>query len=524
MEELALRLLHHYGYEQEDYSRLTREPSFSLLPRLDDDLAAIQAKKRILQAIANNEKILVYGDYDTDGIMATSILIRCFHIYGKAASFFIPSRYEDGYGLTMANAEKIARSGYSLVILVDNGVSCLQEVSYLLSQGIETIIIDHHDLPSVLPPASSTIHPKLLPYGDYPVSAGYLCAVFSMFLLDRVDEYLMTLGALSTISDCMPMHGHNRDIVGLALRSIRKYQYPEITMLAERSLIDELTLSMSVVPVINAVGRMVEDHSLNRLVHYFADLDPKDKPKLAAWAKEINAARKEATKAAVERLRIEADLPAISVIGYLKEGLNGLLANRLLNEYQKPVAVFSSAKSDPSLYVGSLRSDEGFDVMDFERSLSSLLVRGGGHAHAGGVSIKKEDYGAFKDAFEKYAFRHPLKPKQIEAVDLLLSEVNMDSYRELRKFGPFGHDYPAPTFAIRNLPLSSLQWSYDGKRLVTPLGNGVRLLGFSFAKPTYIDPDDTVTLTGQLQLEEYRNAITLNFKVSEAKIMHKGAH
>lgn len=522
MESFALRLLQHYGYEQEDYSRLTREPSFSLLPRIDEDIAAVNAKKRILQAIENNEKVLVYGDYDTDGIMATSILIRCFHLFGKAASFFIPSRYEDGYGLTMANAEKIAKSGYSLVILVDNGVSCLQEVSYLLSQGVETIIIDHHDLPSVLPPASCLIHPTLLPYGDFPVSAGYLCAIFSMFLLGRVDEYLLTLGALSTISDCMPVHGHNRDIVGLALRSIRKYRYPEIMMLADRSLIDETTLSMTVIPIINAVGRMVEDHSLNRLVHYFADLENQDKPKLAEWAKTINAARKEATKAAVERLRIETNLPAITVIGYLKEGLNGLLANRLLSTYQKPVAVFSSAKTDPSLYVGSLRSDDGFDVMDFERSLSTLLVRGGGHAHAGGVSIKKEDYGAFKDAFEKYAFRHPLQKKEISLVDLALSEVNMDSYRELRKFGPFGHDYPAPTFVISDLPLSSLQWSYDGKRLLTPLSNGVRLFSFAFPKPDYIDPEDKVTLVGQLQLEEYRNEITLNFRVSEAKISHGG--
>lgn len=518
MDDLKTRLLKHFGLEEGDFARLSREPSFSFLPRMDDDLAPIAAKKRILAAMEHNEKVLIYGDYDTDGIMATSILTRCFRYYGKSVSFFIPSRYLDGYGLTMDNAKKIADKGYHLVILVDNGVSCLQEVSYLLSRGVETIIIDHHELPSTLPPSLATIHQDLLPYGDYPVSAGYLSFIFSIFLLGRVDEYLLTLGALSTISDCMPLFGHNRDIVALALRAIRKNKYPEILMLAERNLVDESTLAMSVIPTINAVGRMVEDHTLNRLVHYFADLDPKDKQRYATWAKEINAARKDATKAAVDRLRIEPSLPAITVIGYLKEGLNGLLANRLLGEYRKPIAVFSKAKADPSVYVGSIRADEGFNVMDFQRSISSILVRGGGHAHAGGVSVKKEDYGAFKDAFEKYAFRHPLTEKAVDKVPLLLSEVNMDSYRLLRLFGPFGHEYPAPTFEIASLPLSSLQWSYDHKRLSTPLSNGVRLFAFDFPKPDYIDPNDKVTLTGQLQLEEYKGQVTLNFRVSEHKI------
>ncbi len=517
MDDLHHRLLQYFDITEEEFARISREPSFSALPKIDGELSAITAKSRILSAIEHHEKILVYGDYDTDGIMATSILIRCFHLLGKAASFFIPSRYVDGYGLNMANAERIAKKGYSLVILVDNGVGCLQEVSYLLSQGIETIIIDHHDLPSVLPPAVATIHPALIPYGDYPVSAGYLCFLFACFLLEKEDEYLLTLGALSTISDCMPLYGHNREIVALALRKIRKYQYKEIVTLAEKTFIDENVLAMTVIPTINAVGRMVEDHRISRVVHYFSDITEDGKAETAAWMKEINAARKDATKAAMDRIRPELELPAITVIGHLIEGLNGLLANRLLSAYHKPVAVFSAAKTDPSLYVGSLRSKEGFNVMEFEKSVAPLLVKGGGHAFAGGVSIKKEDYGAFKDAFEKYAFRHPLTEENRPMVPILLSEINMEGYRELRRFGPFGHDYEEPTFLLKDIPLASLTWNRDGRYLMTELGLGVRIMSFTFPKPSLINFDQKVSLCGNLRLEEYRGEVNLVFRAEKAK-------
>ena len=194
---------------------------------------------------------------------------------------------------------------------------------------------------------------------------------------------------------------------------------------------------------------------------------------------------------------------------------SGLLANRLLNEYKKPIAVFSTAKSDPSLYVGSLRSKEGFNVVEFEKSISSIIVKGGGHAYAGGVSILKENYGAFKDAFEKYAFRHPLIEENKQLVPLLLSELNMESYRVLRSFGPFGHDHQEPTFLIKDLPVSSLYWSRDGRYLVTELGKGVKLLSFTYAKPSLINPSDKVSLSGTMHLEEYRGQVSLVFRAEK---------
>ncbi|MCR5348335.1 MAG: DHH family phosphoesterase [Bacilli bacterium] len=518
MDEFCERLLEYYDLSEEDYARISREPSFSDIPRIDDDLAVTTAKSRIQKAIDGNEKVLVYGDYDTDGIMATSIMMRCFHKLHKTASFFIPSRYEDGYGLNMDNAMRIAKSGYHLVILVDNGVGCLQEVSYLLSQGIETIIIDHHELPEVLPPALATIHPKLLPYGQFPVSAGYLCFLFSLALLGEKDDYLLTLGAISTVSDCMPIRGHNKTLLALSLRAIRANKYPELSLLTERQIIDEFVLSMNVVPIINAVGRIVEDHSLARVVHFFADEDPKDKQRLAEWMKQINEMRKKATAEAIASIRPDVKLPAITVVGRLKEGLNGLLANRLLSSYRKPCCVFSQSKKEPDCYVGSLRGKEGFNVMEFLHGVSSLTVRFGGHDFAGGVTIKKDDYPAFKDAFEKYAFRHPISPDDKTPIPLSLKDITSRNYRIIRSFGPFGHDYEEPKFLLDPLPISSLQFTRDGKMLSSPLGYDAKLFSFSYGRPLHVDEDETVRLIGNFRLEDYRGKVTIRFLCEKAPV------
>ena len=269
---------------------------------------------------------------------------------------------------------------------------------------------------------------------------------------------------------------------------------------------------MNVIPAINAIGRIIEDTKINKVVHYFSDLSDADKPALAEWMKSVNLNRKDATKSALERLTFEVDAPAVVVVGRLPEGLNGLLANRILHEVHKPVAVFSIAKSDPSLYVGSLRGEEGFNVMEFEDYAKDYIVKGGGHAFAGGVSIKREDFESFKKAFEQFAAAHPICITPKEAIPLLLSEVTMDTYRELRRFGPFGHDYEAPKFEIADLPVSSLQWSRDGKYLSSPLGYGVKLFSFSYSKPENIGMDDKVTLRGELGLEEYRGNVTLTFR------------
>ncbi len=515
MESLRQRLLDFYGIGEEECARLTREPSFSDIPTLEGSLAAKTMKERILKAVARDEKVIIYGDYDTDGIMATSILYYCFHKLGKNVQFYIPTRYTDGYALTMKNAENIARAGYSLVILVDNGIACVEPVSYLLSKGIETLIIDHHSVPAALPPAVAIVHPELLHYGTCPVSAGYMSYLFSIELLEKNDPYLMMLGALSTISDMMPMKDHNRTLVALAIRYIGTAKPKEIYLLAGVTRIDETVLSMAVIPAINSAGRLLEDTKLGRVVHYFAD-EKCDKEKLATWLLGLNEQRKSITNEAAKILSPDTSHSAIVVVGRLKEGLNGLLANRILTQYGKACAVLSPSSTEPDCYVGSMRVLGGMNLMDFLEENKTIVHKGGGHPHAGGVTIRKEDYPAFKKAFEKYAFDHPAIPDEKTPIPLLLEEINMDSFRLIRSFGPFGKEYPEPEFLLRDVPYSSLSFYHNDQMSRIFLPNGAKFISFSYGKNALDASKGFVPFRGKMRLNEYRGKIDLVFNGEKA--------
>ncbi len=510
MEPLSLkeRLLSHYGWKEEDFADNAREPSFADFPKLDDFPQAQAMKKRLLLAAEKKEKVLIYGDYDTDGIMATSIMVRSLRHIGLNPQFYIPSRYTDGYGLNLENAEKIAQKGYALVLCVDNGINAVHEVAYLMSKGVETLIIDHHEPGPALPAAKATIHPKLCQYGPYEVSAGYLCFAFSRFLLEKDDEYLATLGALSTISDCMPLKGYNRKLVALALRFLRARRFPEIALLTEKRRIDEKTLGMEIIPAINAVGRLDKDGKISRLVHYFAD-EEGDKEKIASFMKETNALRKEATKAAEAKLHLDLELPGLVVVGSLPEGLNGLLANKLLGAYDKPVVVLSPAESDDAFYVGSIRSREGFDVIAFQKKCGGLIERGGGHAFAGGVTVAKEKYAAFRDAFLSFAAAHPFVKKKEDLIPLEMREANMDAFRLIRQFGPFGQEHHEPAFLLEEVPTESLRFTRDGRFLSTLIAPSVRLFSFSFGRENLDVRKPYYDFRATFALDEYKGNASL---------------
>ncbi len=486
---------------------MAREPSFDFIPLISDEPAVKTAVGVIKRAMNERKKIIVYGDYDTDGFMATSIIVRCFHKMRYGISFYIPTRARDGYGLTMENAEKIASSGYGLVILVDNGVSCLDQVSYLLTRGIETVIIDHHDLPASLPPATAIVHDKLMQYGQCAVSAGYLSALFSIALLGEKDDYLLTLGAISLVSDLMPIRYHNRELLALALRYIRQNRYPEIMMLTSHTIVDEKTLGMEIIPKINAIGRLVEDHSSMRVVHYFADLDNPKKADIAAWMGKMNELRKSATLEAASKIKIDPSCAANVIVANISEGLIGLVANNVMHTNSKPTVVFTNSPKDSSCYIGSARSSDGFDITETFDALRPYIVQSGGHPRAGGLTIKKEDYPIFREEFIRLASKQRTKKVVVEPMDIDLSEANMDTYRAIRALGPYGMDYPEPVFRLANLRTDTFQYTRDGRCLSTPLGHKVKLFAYRLGKSDFEMP--LVDLDVKFGINEFRGDWTL---------------
>lgn len=515
MISLEERLLSHYHLTPEGYAHLVAEPSFSCLPSLKGTEVS-KALARLSQAKEKGERILIYGDYDTDGIMSASILLRSFREAGLNAEGYLPSRYLDGYGLTKNNVDKIAQSGYSLIFTCDNGVTAFEALAEAKTQGLDVIVLDHHELdPKHFPECCALIHPTTLQYGEVAVSAGYLSFLFSTVLLKKEEDYLLALAGLSTLSDMMPLLSYNRDLVRMALKAIAKNKYPEIAILSECSFIDENVLSMEIIPKINAVGRLEKGSSINRLLHYFADSESPQKAIISKWLEDTNEKRKKATKEAASKLSVDPSEEAIVVEAEIPEGLNGLLANRLLGEYGKPIAVFSPMDKDPSLLVGSIRSKEGFDVLKALAGIKVPLISGGGHSFAGGVTIRKEDFAAFKKSFLFAAIKHKLEPKHEEYVSLELNECNEQSYGLIKTFGPFGHGWPAPKFLLKDLDVSVFSYLKNGLYLATEIKPGVRLFSFGLSANSF-EGEKKVSLGVTFSLHEYKGRQTLDLLAEKA--------
>lgn len=515
MEDLIERLCKYYGITKEDYKRLSLPPSFSNIPLLNENPIVLKAIKKLELIKKENGRVLVYGDYDTDGVMSTSILVSSFREFGLQTEGYLPSRYIDGYGLTVENVRKIKSKGYSLIFTCDNGVTAHEALIEAKKIGIDVIILDHHEFDDRQPECDIVIHPNMVNYGKVDISAGYLSFIFSCALLNHVDDYLMCLGAISTISDMMPLLDYNREIVRLMLEKMNKVQYKEFGMLTANKHFDETVFQMEIIPKINSIGRIEKGNSINRLIKYFSAHDREYNEKVATWINEQNEKRKELTKNAADSLNLNPNDAAIVVQTNLPEGLNGLLAARLLNAYQKPIAVFSEKEKEPSLLVGSLRSLEGMNILEAYSSMKTTLLTKGGHPFAGGCSIKKEDFENFKKDYIFFALKHKIMAKKNDLIDISLSECNMKSYRIIRSLAPFGMSWDAPKFLLKDLNPTTFTYIKNGQYLSVKLSEDTKIFSFSLNENSF-EPDEKVNLSISFKLNEYKGKLSLNLMAERA--------
>lgn len=509
MDSFLAKLLAYYGMDEEGFRAYSAPSSFSSLPSIKDHPLTQQALALLAKVQASQGRVLVYGDYDTDGISSASIILYSLRKKGFTAEGYLPSRYSDGYGLTKENVDKIAAAGYALIFTTDNGVTAHEALKEAQAKKLPVIVLDHHEFDAIPPEAAVVLHPDTLGIGKTPISAGFLAFLFSEALLEKTDDYLLSLGALSTISDMMPLKSYNRDLVRLGLKKINEAHYPQFFALTPKSEIDEKVLGLEAIPKLNAVGRMEKGHAINHLLTYFLSDDPAQIRSLADWLESVNAKRKEETKAASLKAEIDPSEEAIVLKAEIPEGLNGLLASRLLEQYQKPVAVFSPSENEPGVLVGSLRSKEGFNILKALEANKAPLLSGGGHAFAGGVAIKESDYDLFKKDFIYCALKHQLEPKKEKTIPLEVGECTLDNYRTLRLFGPFGMENPEPRFLLSALRSEEFTYAKNGLYLSTKINEQARLFSFSINEDTYPLKGE-VSLLVRFALNEYKGRFSLD--------------
>ena len=508
---LLEKLLDFYHISYDDYLNITREVNPSTFKDNRNFDGIEKAVSLVKEVIDHKGKIIIYGDYDADGIMGTSILVKMFEYLDVVVDYYIPSRYLDGYGITVNHAQRFIDNNYELVITVDNGISAFEAIKLLKEHGVKVLILDHHQVQEEVPPADAICHPTYSHFGEIASSGAFTAFVYSISLLGYIDKYLSILASISLISDMMPLLGYNRDLLRSTFKDFKKGEFLPIDLLSDGDDFNENTIGMKIAPRINSIGRLCEDDSIGEIVNFFTSNDKNFILNYYQYIVSMNESRKEVTKKDSETLKVEPNQKAIILLGDYKEGVIGLIANSIVNKYHVPTIVFCKSIDG---YKGSARSPEGYDIVKIFNSLSQYLTTFGGHALAGGCSLKEEDFEAFKKGFIDYVSSCEVEYVPHPVIDLAFSEVNFENYELIQSFSPFGESWQAPTFRIKHIKTDVLTFSRDEKHIVTKVGEYLKLVGFNFSKKE-IREMPFINIIGTLRKSEYYGKTNLEFNIKE---------
>lgn len=509
---LLERLLDYYQLSYDDYLKITAPTSlanFSSGHQFDDIGNAVGLVKEV---IANKGKIIIYGDYDADGIMGTSILVKMFQYLDVVVDYYIPNRYLDGYGLNMIHAQEYVDAKYDLVITVDNGITAFEPIDLLRKNGVKVLILDHHQTQDTVPNANAICHPIYSHFGEVSSSGAFTAFMFSISLLGRIDKYLSILASISLISDMMPLLEYNRNLLRSVFDIYQHGEFLALDLLGDNEEFNEQLIGMKIAPRINSIGRLCEDTSINDIVKFFISNDKDFILSYYSHILEMNDARKMLSKEEIDESQINLENKAIVVKGNYKEGIIGLVANTLMNKYKMPTVVFT--KSLDGNLKGSARAPEGFDIVEAFNELSDILLASGGHSMAGGCSISESNYDSFKARFLEIARNKPLQKVEHQTIDIGMSELSLENYELIHSFSPFGESWPTPLFKIKHIKVNTLTYSRDHNHIITSLGNRLKLIYFSYPKQE-LESLAFVDFVGTISKKEYKGFTYLEFNVKE---------
>ena len=429
-----------------------------------------RAVERVIQAIQANERALVYGDYDVDGTTSTALMVLFLRQMGMEADFFIPNRFEHGYGLCEAGLDEAKRRGASLVVALDCGVTAVDEAAYAKSIGLDLVICDHHKPKETLPDVVALLDPKR-PDCSYPFDGLSGCGVgFKLVqgVLQKLgrplDEAfpLLDLVAVSTASDIVPLVDENRVLMRVGMRQLRERPRVGLQALAalSRVKLEHATTSdivFRIGPRINAAGRIADASLATDLL---IEEDPSEAQRLANEIEALNLHRRELDQQTRDEAFALAEPfmagdPAALVLCHRgwHPGVIGITASRVAEHFHRPCVLLSVNKK--GMATGSARSIAGLSIYDALQQCSHLLTRFGGHAFAAGVSLPADKVDTLRENLQA-SVGEALTPELREPELDLDAELNLNAiddrfWRVLQQFGPFGPDNAKPTFWGRGL-------------------------------------------------------------------------
>ncbi len=491
------------------------------------------AVDRIIKGIKNQEKIMIYGDYDVDGITSITVLSKFFRQLGLDVGSYIPNRLDEGYGLNREAIKQIADEGYKLIITVDCGISGTEEVDYAYSLGMEVIVTDHHEPLDVLPKALAVIDCKRKD-NKYPfnslagvgVAFKLIQAIAIKLGLDE-KEYLKYLDivCIGTISDIVPLIDENRVIAKLGLKLVSQSKSPAVRALLNVAGYNEInsnTVSFGIAPRINACGRM--GHERDALDLFLTENiveANKITEKLNSYNKQRQSIEKKIFEEAIYKIEKEnINNKKAIVLGSENwhHGVIGIVASKITELYFKPSILICFDGNDGK---GSGRSIPGFDLHDALCKSSDYLEKYGGHEMAVGLSLKKQQFNNFKNKFEEIADK--AKIDEITPVikidkEIKLKDISIENVESLKLLEPYGESNKTPIFIYKNLKIDSIRALSEGKHLKLTLKDEntiINAIGFNMGhySEEYLI-GDKIDVIGVLEINSFNGVqnVQINMK------------
>ena len=480
---------------------------------------------RINEAIDQGEPILIYGDYDADGVTGTSILVRCLRELGALVDYYIPNRFYEGYGPNEDAFMQAIADGYQLVITVDNGIAGVDEAEILLEHGVDLIITDHHQVKETLPRAYAILHPEL--DENYPFhhlsGAGVALKVAEALLQEVIPEDFYAIAMLGTIGDVVPLIDENRSIVKRGLVALRETEIEGLNAMmdlagTEKSEVTEVNVGFELCPRLNAPGRM--DEAALSVECLIAESEEEAKL-IADQIESFNSERQKVTQKVLEEATKLVDAKTLAkkkvVILYSPnwhEGILGIVAGRLAKQWQK--AVFVVTDDHEGFLKGSARAVEGYHLFELLNKCQDLIERFGGHALAAGITFAPENLQALEDKMNELLQEVEVTPSLQVDLSLPLADLNISFVEQLSILAPFGEGNRPPVIELKNVYVKN----------VKPIGNKLQHLKFTLYQEKhsvdviafnqaplamYLTPDTLFSFVGEAKINEWNGNRSVQF-------------
>lgn len=494
----------------EQYDRNLFFESDELLP-ISCSEAYNRCVARIKKAIELREKVVIYGDYDVDGICSTTILHGLLTTLGLAPGYYIPNRIVDGYGLQAQKVEQFHEKGYQLIVCVDNGVVAHEALSKAAQHGMEVVIIDHHEMDEKTSGYPYVLHPELM---ETPFH--HLCGAGLAFEFSRafgIWDSFLALAALGTIADMMLLAGENRRIVRQGLKQLNQAGYLPLQKFAKDGIIDEFTLGMQIAPKLNTLGRLPDLANTNQIVKYFALNDETMMDQVVKQVETLNERRKEMSKAMVElakQMVNQEDAFFVLVSESFHEGLVGIAANQLLSQYHKPVMV---CQLRDGICKGSIRSKDGLDLVAMMRSCPHV-IKFGGHQKAGGITFAYEHLQAIHQYIQEYMKQAVYEKQEKTALQLDLEEFSLEAVKELQSLRPLLSLQSEPLYLISGKHLGQPTMLSGGLHWKWQVKDRVSMLYFS-ARQEYLNQIANLQFLVRVSINEFKGKQSLSMQVQD---------